>query len=145
MQADGGLVEDVGDVGQRGAEVPDHLGALRLPAREAAGGPVERQVAETDLDERVEQVEQVGDQRGHAGSSMLRSHSAASVICIAHTSAMLVPLIVDDRADSLSRVPSHFGHGANTAARSTNALMCGWSESTSLLNIDLRILGIRPS
>ena len=28
VQADGGLVEDVGDVGERGAEVADHPGAL---------------------------------------------------------------------------------------------------------------------
>ncbi len=41
VQAGGGLVEDVGDVGKRGAEVPDHLGALCLAARERAGRPVE--------------------------------------------------------------------------------------------------------
>jgi hypothetical protein len=32
VQADAGLVEDVGDVGERGAEVTDHLGALRFAA-----------------------------------------------------------------------------------------------------------------
>ena len=32
VQPDRRLVEDVGDVGQRGAEVADHLGALRLAA-----------------------------------------------------------------------------------------------------------------
>jgi hypothetical protein len=32
VQADGGLVEDVGHVGERGAEVADHLGALGLAA-----------------------------------------------------------------------------------------------------------------
>jgi hypothetical protein len=41
MHADRGLVEDVGDVGQRGAEVADHLGALRLAARQRARRPVE--------------------------------------------------------------------------------------------------------
>ena len=54
VQADGGLVEDVGDVGERGAEVADHLGALRLAARERARRPVEREVAQPDLHERVE-------------------------------------------------------------------------------------------
>ena len=56
MQADRRLVEDVGDVGQRRAEVADHLGALRLAAGQRAGRPIEREVAEPDLDERVEQV-----------------------------------------------------------------------------------------
>ena len=54
VQADRRLVEDVGDVGQRRAEVADHLRALRLAARQRARRPVEREVAEPDLDERVE-------------------------------------------------------------------------------------------
>jgi len=33
VQPDRRLVEDIGDVGERGPEVPDHLGALRLAAR----------------------------------------------------------------------------------------------------------------
>ena len=78
-------------------------------------------------------------------SSMPRSHSAASVTCIAQTSAMPMPLIFEDRAASLSRLPSQAGQVLKTAARSTNALMWGCSESTSLLNIDLRIFGISPS
>ena len=78
-------------------------------------------------------------------SSMPRSHSAASVTCIAQTSAMLRPLIFEERAASLSRLPSQTGQVLKTAARSTNALMWGCSESTSLLNIDLRIFGISPS
>ena len=36
VQPDRRLVEDVGDVGERGAEVADHLGALRLAARQRA-------------------------------------------------------------------------------------------------------------
>ena len=66
VQADGRLIEDIGDVGERGAEVPDHLGALRLAARQRAGGPVEGEVAEPDLHERVEQVQQAPDQWGDA-------------------------------------------------------------------------------
>src|SRR6266536_846482 len=53
VQPDGRLVEDVGDVGERGAEVADHLGALRLAARQRARRPVEREVAQPDLRERV--------------------------------------------------------------------------------------------
>ena len=56
VQADRGLVEDVGDVGERRAEVADHLGALRLAARQRARRPVEREVAQPDLGERVEEV-----------------------------------------------------------------------------------------
>ena len=54
VQPDGRLVEDVGDVGQRRPEVADHPRALRLAARERAGRPVEAEVAEAHLDERVE-------------------------------------------------------------------------------------------
>ena len=63
VQADRRLVEDVGDVGERRAEVADHLRALRLAARQRARRPLERQVAEPDLDERVERVPQRGQQR----------------------------------------------------------------------------------
>jgi hypothetical protein len=45
VQARGGLVEDVGDVGERRAEVANHLDALRLAARQRARRPVEREVA----------------------------------------------------------------------------------------------------
>ena len=62
---DGGLVEDVGDVGERGAEVADHLGALRLAARQRARRPVEREVAQPDLHERVEGLLQRREQRRH--------------------------------------------------------------------------------
>ena len=58
---------------------------------------------------------------------------------------MLIPLIFDDRAPSLSRVPSHSGQVANVTARSTNARMCGCMESTSLASMDFWILGINPS
>jgi hypothetical protein len=46
VQADGRLVEDIGDVGERGPEVADHLGALRLAAGERARGTVEAEVAQ---------------------------------------------------------------------------------------------------
>ena len=54
VQARRGLVEHVGDVGERGAEMADHLDALRLAARQRARRPVEREVAQPDLHERVE-------------------------------------------------------------------------------------------
>ena len=58
---------------------------------------------------------------------------------------MLIPSIFDERAASLSRVPSHSGQVVNVAARSTNAWMCGCSESMSFYSIDVWIFGISPS
>ena len=58
---------------------------------------------------------------------------------------MLIPSIFDDRAASLSRVPSHSGQVVKVTARSTNARMCGCSASTSLDSIDFWIFGISPS
>ena len=65
VQADRRLVEDVGHVGERRAEVADHLGALRLAAGQRARRPVQREVAQPDLGERVEEVLQPGEQRRH--------------------------------------------------------------------------------
>ena len=58
---------------------------------------------------------------------------------------MLIPLIFDDRAASLSRVPSHSGQAVKVTARSTKARMCGCIASTSLDSIDFWIFGISPS
>ena len=58
---------------------------------------------------------------------------------------MLTPLIFEDRASLLSRVPSHSGQLVKVTARSTKARMCGCNESTSLDSIDFWILGISPS
>ena len=65
MQADGGFIEHVGDIGQRRAQVPDHLGALRLTAGERAGRAIQGQVARTDPHERVEGVRQAVQQGLH--------------------------------------------------------------------------------
>ncbi len=45
----------------------DHLGALGLSPGQRARGPVQGQVAQPDVGERVEQVLQPGHERGHAG------------------------------------------------------------------------------
>ena len=58
---------------------------------------------------------------------------------------MLMPLIFDDRAGSVSRVPSQSGQVVKVIARSTNARMCGCIASGSLESIDFWIFGIRPS
>ncbi len=79
------------------------------------------------------------------GSLSPSTHPARSLICIAQASAMLVPLIRDERAASLSRVPSHSGHAVKVTARSTNSRTCGCIPSLSLDSIDLWIRGISPS
>ena len=58
---------------------------------------------------------------------------------------MLMPAIFEERAPSLSRVPSQSGQVVNVTARSTNARMCGCIASRSLESIDFWIRGIRPS
>ena len=84
VQADRRLVEDVGDVGERRAEVADHLRALRLAARQRARRPVEREVAEPDLDERVERVAQRREQRRDRRLvQAARPTRRGRVICIA--------------------------------------------------------------
>ncbi len=65
VQPDRRLVEHVGDVGERRPELADHLGALRLAARQRARRPVEREVAQPDLHERVEGLPQRREQRRH--------------------------------------------------------------------------------
>ena len=67
MKPRGRLVEDVADVGEGGSEVADHLGALRLAARQRARGPVEREVAEADVDERVDRRAQALHERADLG------------------------------------------------------------------------------
>jgi len=62
VEADGGLVEDVGDVGEGGAEVADHLGALGLAAGERAGRPVQGEVAEPDVHEFLQEVGEGGEE-----------------------------------------------------------------------------------
>ena len=58
---------------------------------------------------------------------------------------MFFPLIFDDRASLLSRVPSHSGQVWKVTARSTKARMCGCIASTSLDRNDFWICGISPS
>ena len=63
MQPGSRLVEHVGHVGQGRPEVADHLGALRLPARERPGRSVERQIPQPDLHEGLQRVAQRLQQR----------------------------------------------------------------------------------
>ncbi len=145
MQAGGGLVEDVGDVRQRGAELADHLDALRLPARQRARRAVEREVAEADLRERVERLLQRREQRRHRWLVEVADPSARSLICIAHASAMLIVPMREERAPSLSRVPSHAGQVANVTARSTKARTWGCSDSMSFERNRFCTCRTRPS
>ena len=145
MQAHGGLVEDVGHVGEAGAQVADHLGALRLAARQRARRPVEAEVPEPDLDERVEGLPQRREQRRHRRLGDA-AHPLREVADLHGAGIRDVDAVIrDDRAASLSRVPPHSGHAVNVTARSTNARMCGWSVSMSLDRNDFCTLGTSPS
>ena len=64
---------------------------------------------------------------------------------MAQASPMWIPLIRDDRAASLSRVPPQSGQGTKVAARSTNARMWGRIDSRSLAKNDFLTFGISPS
>ena len=63
VQPDRRLVEDVAHVGERRSEVADHLGALRFTARERPRRPVEAEIAESDLHERVERLPELRQER----------------------------------------------------------------------------------
>ena len=78
------------------------------------------------------------------GSSSARTHSARSLICIWHSSAMFLPATREDRAVSLSRVPPQSGQEVKVTARSTKARMCGCMASTSLLRNVFWICGMIP-
>ena len=72
MQADGGLVEDVADAVQVGAELRGEPDALRLAARERRRGAVERQVAQADV------LEEVQARRGSRPAGRARSRALAA-------------------------------------------------------------------
>ncbi len=63
VETGGGFVEDVRDIGQGGAEVADDLGALGFATGEGAGRAIEREVAESDLHEGIEDLLQGGEKR----------------------------------------------------------------------------------
>src|SRR6202049_5130597 len=65
VHAGRGFVEDVGDVGERGAEVADHLDALCFAARQRARRSLEREIAQSNLRERVEGVLECREERRH--------------------------------------------------------------------------------
>jgi hypothetical protein len=64
---------------------------------------------------------------------------------MAHASAMLILLILEERAASASRVPPQSGQVVKVTTRSTNARMCGCIASLSFDSIDFWIRGISPS
>jgi hypothetical protein len=60
VQADRRLVEDIGHVGKRRPELPDHFGSLRLAAGERARLAIEAEVTQADLHEGVQRLRQRG-------------------------------------------------------------------------------------
>ena len=64
VQADRGLVEDVHDADEPGADLAREADALRLAAGERLGAAVERQVVEADVDQEPEPVGDLLDDLG---------------------------------------------------------------------------------
>ena len=58
---------------------------------------------------------------------------------------MFLPLILEDRASLLSRVPSQSGQVVKATARSTKRRTCGCIASTSFDSIDFLTLVSTPS
>src|SRR5450755_1016302 len=145
VQTDGRLVEDVGDVGERGAEVADHLDALRLATRQRARRPVEREVAQPDLHERVEDLPQRRQERRHR--RLVDAADPFGQVADLHRARIGDVDPADPRRPgaSLSRVPPHSGQAVNVTARSANARTYGCGASTSSDKNDFWIFGIRPS
>jgi hypothetical protein len=144
VQADRRLVEDVGDVGQRRAEVADHLGPLRLAARQRARR-AGRATGSPARSRRTSPACAAASRAAARPTARRAAHPLGDVADLhRETSAMLLPAIFEDRAPSLSRVPSHSGQVVNVIARSTKARTCGCSASTSLASIDFWIFGISP-
>src|SRR4051812_31405932 len=63
VEADGGLVEDVADADEAGADLGGEADALGFAAREAAGLAVEREVAEADIEHEAEAGLDLADDR----------------------------------------------------------------------------------
>ena len=107
VQADRRLVEDVEDADQAGADLGGQPDPLRLAAGQRAGGPVQREVVEADVEQEVEPLldlleHPLGDlllaRRTARG---VRRNSAVSLIGSAQTSAMLLPPEGDRHRDRL--------------------------------------------
>ncbi len=79
------------------------------------------------------------------GSSIRRTNSARSLICMAAHSAMFRPAIFDDSAAGLSLVPPQEAHRAKVTARSTKARMCDCIDSRSFDRYRRCTFTTRPS
>ena len=123
----------------------DHLHALRLAARKRARRPIEREVAQTDLHERVERLSQRRHQWGHRG--FVDGADPVSQVVDLHRARVGDVDPVDPRRSGRIAEPGapHPGQEVKVTARSTKARTCGCSDSLSLDSIDLWIRGISPS
>ncbi len=143
VQSGGGLVEDVRDIRQRGSQVPHHLDALGLAPGERAGGTVQTEVAQADLDEGVEQVPQIREQRGHA--RVVDPADEGGEFADLHRRALGDVHPVDARGERGRGEAAQSGQSAKTTARSTNARMWDCMASRSLARYVRWILVTRPS
>ena len=88
MQADARLVEHEEGVDERIAEAGGEIDALDLAAAERAGGAVEREVAESDLEQVVDAREQPLAQLGHRVIAFRHGEELEELVCAGQRQAV---------------------------------------------------------
>ena len=119
VQPDRGLVEDVEDADQAGADLGREPDPLRLAARQRRRRPLQRQVADPDRDEELEPLLRPRGRPAWRSPARSRSapetpiHSSASRAERFEYSAIERPPTVTARLSGRSRAPSQAGHGCS--------------------------------
>ena len=142
MQADGGLVEDVANAAQVGAQLRREPDALRFAAGERGRGAVERQVREPDLAQESEAARELGDDvPSDLRLSSLEAEIAEEFLDGRHGHAATGrqwsgPGTVTASAVGLSRRPSHAAQGIGSPSYQSfhqiSSPVCSSSKPESL-------------
>ena len=132
MQPDRGLVEDVEDADQAGADLGREPDPLRLAARERGRRPLQRQIADSDRDEEREPLLDLADDEPGdrlLGLGQLQGPDPLERVAGRQVeySAIERPPTVTARLSGRSRAPSQAGHGCRAIRPSIRSLV--FSES----------------
>ena len=136
VQADRRLVEDVEHADQPGTDLGGEPDPLRLAAGQRAGGPVQREVVQADVEQEPEPLldlleHPLGD-LALAGAQRRASRGTRRVSLIGQR-ADLGDVPAADRSPrattGLSRVPSHAGHGTSRMKPSNRSRLVSDSAS----------------
>ena len=146
VEADRRLVEDVGHVGQRRAEVADHPRPLRFAAGQRRRLALEARGSPSPIVTKWSRTVASWSSAGRAsGASIERTHASRSLICIAATSAIDLPVDLRRAGERVQpRAAARRDTAPNVAIRSTAARMCGWSDSSSFTRYARWIRSTRP-